>query len=92
MDRQRNTADMEQALLEALRRFLSLTRGYEDGRGWPLGRTLRRSQVFRVLEDVPGMDHVEALTLSPANAAGDVDLDPRQLPVWDSLVVQVKRA
>lgn len=92
VDRQRNTADMEQALLEALRRFLSLTRGYEDGRGWPLGRTLRRSQVFRVLEDVPGMDHVEALTLSPANAAGDVDLDPRQLPVWDSLVVQVKRA
>ncbi len=86
-----NMADMEQAILQALRRFLSLTRGYEDGRGWPLGRTVRRSQIFRLLEDVPGMDHVESLSLSPANSAGDVELTPRQLPVWDSLLVQVKR-
>jgi hypothetical protein len=92
VERQMNTADMEQTILQALRRFLSLTRGYEDGRGWPLGRTVRRSQIYRVLEDVPGMDHVESLSLSPANASGDVELIPRQLPVWDSLVVQVKRA
>jgi hypothetical protein len=92
VERQMNTADMEQAILQALRRFVSLTRGYEDGRGWPLGRTVRRSQIYRVLEDVPGMDHVESLSLSPANASGDAELDPRQLPVWDSLVVQVKRA
>ena len=92
VERQMNTADMEQAILQALRRFLSLTRGYEDGRGWPLGRTVRRSQIYRVLEDVPGMDHVQSLSLSPANASGDVELTPRQFPVWDTLIVQVRRA
>ena len=91
VETQMNTADMEQAVLQALRRFLSLTRGYEDGHGWPLGRTVRRSQIYRLLEDVPGVDHVESLSLSPANSAGDVELTPRQLPVWDSLLVQVKR-
>jgi hypothetical protein len=92
VERQMNTADMEQAILQALRRFLSLIRGYEDGRGWPLGRTVRRSQIYRVLEDVPGMDHVQSLSLSPANASGDVELTPRQFPVWDTLIVQVRRA
>jgi hypothetical protein len=87
-----NTADMEEALSAALRRFLSLTRGYEDGRGWPLGRTVRLSQIYRVLEDVPGVDYVKSLSLSSASGAGDVELGPRQLPVWENLDVQVERA
>lgn len=82
---QQNRTQMEQAIRTALLRYLSITRGYDDGRGWPLGRTVRRSQIFRVLEDVPGVDYVETLTLSPANAQGDIELGPIQLPVWDSL-------
>jgi hypothetical protein len=92
VDSQRNTTQMELAVDAALRAFLSITRGADDGRGWPLGRRVRLSQLFRVLEDVPGVDHVESLALAPANSQGDVELGPLELPVWDSLVVQVKRA
>jgi hypothetical protein len=91
VERPRNAADMQQIVDRNLRRFLRFTSGY-DGNGWPLGGAVRRSQLFRLLEDISGVDHVEALTLAPANADGDVELDPRQLPVWETLSVQVKRA
>jgi hypothetical protein len=92
IDAQRNAAQMEAAVTAMLRRYLSIARGYDDGRGWPLGRRVRRSQIFRLLEDVPGVDHVESLALGPADGQGDVEVGPGQLPVWDSLAVQIKRA
>lgn len=91
VDSQSNTTQMAEAVQAVLRGYLSITRGYDDGRGWPLGRRVRRSQLYRVLEDMPGVDHVESLTLTPANARGDVELTARQLPVWDSLVVTIQR-
>jgi hypothetical protein len=91
VDSQSNTTQMAKAIEARLRQYLGITQGYDDGRGWPLGRTVRRSQLYRVLEDLPGVDHVESLVLSPADATGDVPLTARQLPVWDTLTVQVKR-
>jgi hypothetical protein len=88
-DQQSGTADLAAAVDSVLRSYFSPTRGY-DGRGWPLGRGVRRSQLYRVLEEVPGVDHVAELTLSPA-PSGDVELDPSQLPVWQTLDVKVKR-
>jgi len=82
---QQNQIQMEQVVRMALRSYLSITQGYDDTRGWPLGRPVRRSQIFRVLEDLPDVDYVETLVLSPANAQGDVELNPIQLPVWKSL-------
>jgi len=101
VESQRNTTEMEQALRAALRDYLSITSGYDDGRGWPLGRRVRRSQLYRLLEDVPGVDFVESLTLSPANADGDIDLGPLSLPAFDgdimspsstAVAILVKRA
>ena len=92
VDGQRNTADMEIAGRAALIGYLDLIDGYEDGRGWPLGRAVRRSQLYRLLEDVPGLDHVESLALTPANAQGDVEVGAGQVPVWDSISIVVKRA
>jgi hypothetical protein len=101
IESQRSTAQMATAVRAALRDYLSITSGYDDGRGWPLGRRVRRSQIFRVLEDVPGVDYVESLALSPANADGDIELGPLDLPAWDgdvtapsstALTVQVRRA
>ena len=92
VDSQSNTAQMAQAVDTALRGYLSITHGYDDHRGWPLGRRVRRSQLYRVLEDMVGVDHVESLSLTPANAQGDVELLPRELPVCGSLNISVKRA
>jgi len=91
-DGQRNVAEMRTAVERALSAFLSLTEGHQDKKGWPLGATVRRSHLFDVLEGVPGVDHVELLSLSAAGALGDVELGPLQLPVWESVLVQVRRA
>jgi predicted phage baseplate assembly protein len=82
------------AVDRALRGYLDISSGYDDGRGWPLGRPVRRSQIYRLLESLPGVDYVETLALSPANADGDIDLSPDELPVWGlgtSLDIQVRR-
>ena len=93
VESQQKQSQMEDAVGSALRNYLSITHGYDDKRGWPLGRAVRRSELFRILEDVPGVDYVESLVLSPANAQGDIELSSKQLPVWDSLAnITIKRA
>ncbi|MES1205513.1 MAG: hypothetical protein ABUS79_06210 [Pseudomonadota bacterium] len=94
-DPQGNAAQIAKAVDQALRGYLAIVTGYDDGRGWPLGRPVRRSQLYRLLESLPGVDYVATLTLSPANSDGDIILDPGQLPVWGlgaALDIQVKRA
>lgn len=91
---QSDAAQLARAVEAALRQYLSITRGYDDGRGWPLGRPIRRSQLYQLLEALPGVDYVASLTLSPANTLGDVELGPRELPVWGlgtALDIQVQR-
>jgi hypothetical protein len=87
----RNVADMRAALRRRVYDFLSLVRGDTDGRGWRLGRSVYRSQLFRLLEDTDGVDHVAALTLSPANAFGNVDIGLHELPLLQQLTLSVVR-
>jgi len=70
-----------------------VTRGGFDGNGWPLGGSVYRSKIFRLLEAVDGVDHVESLALSPADANGDVALGPLSLPAvaLNGLAVSVVR-
>jgi len=91
---QGGAVQIAKAVEQALRDYFDIASGYDDGRGWPLGRDVRRSQIYRLLESVPGVDYVSFLTLSPATAEGDVSLAPDELPVWGlgaALDVQVQR-
>ena len=94
VDHDRSTADMAALIVGELRAFLGVTRGGFDQKGWPLGGNVYRSKIFRLLEDIDGVDHVEALTLSPADANGDVALEPLALPAvaLNGLTVNVLRA
>jgi hypothetical protein len=62
---------------DALGAFLDPLAGGVDGAGWPFGRALFRSELFRVLEGVDGIDHVAALQLgadgSPPRAVDRID-------------------
>ncbi len=42
----------------ALSRFLDPLRGGADGNGWPFGRAVYVSEIYELLETVPGVDHV----------------------------------
>ncbi len=50
-----------QHVLSAIRRFLHPLTGGENGAGWPFGRTPHRSDLFLLIEEVPGADYVTEL-------------------------------
>ena len=50
-------------MLAAIDRFLDPMAGGPDGRGWPFGRDVYRSEVLQVIDNVPGVDYVESLEL-----------------------------
>ena len=56
---------IRQNVVTAVREFLHPTRGGSDKSGWPLGRPVFRSELYAVIEKLPGVDHVHALDLGP---------------------------
>jgi hypothetical protein len=87
----RNVADVDAALRSRIAGFLSVERGELDGRGWRLGRNVYESQIARVLEETDGVDHVTQLALNPADAEGNVEIAPHQLPQLRTLTLAVGR-
>jgi hypothetical protein len=46
---------------ENLRAFFDPLRGGPEDQGWPFGRDVYASEVYQVIEQTSGVDHVEAL-------------------------------
>jgi predicted phage baseplate assembly protein len=70
------------AAAAAVREHLHPLRGGPDGRGWPFGRDVRRTELLAVLDAAPGIDYVIDLELTGADApggCGDVCLGPLSL-------------
>lgn len=80
VDGDRGLAEMTASITDQIRRLLGVVRGGFDGTGWPMGGSVYRSKLFRLLEDLDGVDHVESLALVPADPNGDVALDALSLP------------
>lgn len=53
-----------QVVTEAVQEFLDPFVGGHERTGWPFGRTVYRSELYRLLEGLPGVDHVETLELA----------------------------
>lgn len=56
-DPQRVAADVE----KSINTFFHPLRGGPNGKGWPFGRDVYRSEVLQILDESPGVDHVLAL-------------------------------
>jgi predicted phage baseplate assembly protein len=54
----------------ALDRFLDPLRGGPDGTGWPVGREVYRAELLALLNDLPGVSHVDGLTLRQDDREG----------------------
>ncbi len=73
-------AKREDASAEAIRAqaqsavsaFFHPLTGGADGRGWPFGRDVYVSDLYRVLQGVPGLDHVSEVTLEADDARRQV--------------------
>lgn len=91
--------DAEAAATAALRGFLHPVTGGPSGRGWPFGRTVRRTEILQLLDDRTEIDRVEGLTLSrevPGHAVdaecGDIDLCPTELALAGTLSLAARAA
>jgi len=56
------------AVVHSVSAFLDPHEGGEDGRGWPFGRNVFASEIYALLDRLPEVDYVTALTLSPVPA------------------------
>jgi hypothetical protein len=59
-------ATVRQSVIKAVRDFLHPIRGGDDGNGWPFGRSVFRSELYAIIEELPGVDHVRELLLRDA--------------------------
>jgi hypothetical protein len=74
-------ATVRERIRAAIDRFLDPRNGGPDGRGWPFGRDVYRSEILQLIDSVVGVDHVESLTLR--SPAGDVLCSNIPLcPIW----------
>lgn len=68
---------------EKLRRFVHPLLGGRDGKGWPFGRAVLKSELVHLVEEVPGVDAVDALQIFDEDrkvAVEQVRLEPDELP------------
>lgn len=58
-----NTTAVRDRIVEALNAFFDPRIGGPDGRGWPFGRNVYRSEILQLMDDVVNVDHVLDLSL-----------------------------
>ena len=56
-------SEVEAAVQDTLSRFLHPLTGGRDGEGWDFGRQPYASDLYAVISDVPGVDHIRALSI-----------------------------
>jgi hypothetical protein len=77
-----NKSQLRVAIVTALNRFLDPLVGGPDGSGWPFGRDIYRSEIMRVMNEVPGVDYIASLSLITDNGqpqCGNICLAPTWL-------------
>lgn len=57
-------ASLEKETVERLRKFLHPVTGGPEKAGWEFGRYVHLSDVYALLENIPGVDHVENILLN----------------------------
>jgi hypothetical protein len=58
-----NRTKLQQAITKAINHFFDPLTGGPEGSGWPFGRDVYRSEVMKVIDEVPGVDYVASLAL-----------------------------
>ena len=63
---------LKERIKKNLKEFFHPLNGGPDvgGKGWPFGRDVYASEVFQVIEDTDGVEHVESLDLRTTDAGG----------------------
>jgi predicted phage baseplate assembly protein len=84
-------ASVRQKIVDVLNRFLDPLLGGPEGDGWPFGRHVYRAEILQAVDEVPGVDHVELLSLSAGGSAqcGNICVPPSSLVHPGAHAIQV---
>jgi predicted phage baseplate assembly protein len=58
---------------DRLRRYLHPLHGGRDGKGWPFGRAVYKSDLARIVEDIPGVEMIDGITIYDEDRRAPVD-------------------
>jgi len=86
-----STYQMEDTIRKHINDFMDILTGGLDQKGWPAGRSLYKSHLYRLVEGIDGVDYVETLTFSPAADENCIPLGENELPLLQSLDVYLER-
>lgn len=83
--------------IAALRSYFHPLSGGEEGRGWPFGRDIYRSEIYQILDQLAGVDYVEAVEIrSSVNGRelpdADGGLSGLRLQPWELIALEVEPA
>lgn len=70
---------IEQTVSQRLTQFLHPLTGGFDGDGWAFGRAPHKSDFYRLLESIPGIDHVHSLSVTATPEAAQTPATKRFL-------------
>jgi hypothetical protein len=82
---EKQTRGVTELAVEALTEFFHPLRGGPDRSGWPFGRSIYVSEVYALLDKLPGVDYVSSLTLDltaepgAGETAGDLGAERRKM-------------
>ncbi|HXV94469.1 MAG TPA: baseplate J/gp47 family protein, partial [Pseudonocardia sp.] len=77
-----NVTRVQAAVRAALEQFLDPRTGGPEGRGWPFGRDVYRTEILELIDRVPGVDHVLELALGAEEDADPHCGNVRLCPTW----------
>jgi hypothetical protein len=69
--------------------FLDPLKGGKSGTGWEFGRSVFRSELYQVVENVPGVDHVQRLLLNGSEDRAEVRMSSLSLIGFKRITVTV---
>ena len=88
----RDKAVLETDIINVLNTFIDPLRGGPDANGWPFGRSVFRSEVLQIIDQVDGVDYVESLSLIVDDSepqCGNISLCPDELIVMGTHTIEV---
>lgn len=91
--KERHEDQMRKTIRTHILNFMDILNGGHDKKGWPTGGDVYKSHLYRLVEDIEGVDYVKSLSFGIGTGTNVIPIGENQLPLlpFDNLTVNVER-